>query len=133
MKFYIASYVGEKEQTQTAQRYLRSFGHEITVDWTALPGVPGPERNDREDDTAEIAVRDLNGVFEADVFVLIAGVPEGRAKYVELGAALASSARTGKPRVYVLGQSPTHSVFFFHPSVKRVATIDDVLADIGDR
>ena len=130
MRFYIASYVGEHQRTQEIQSRLRSLGHEITVDWTAFPGVPSNERNARPDDVTAIAVRDLDGIVEAEVFILLAGVPEGRAKYAELGAAIMSAVQTGKPRVYVLGEAPVHSVFFFHPTVKRMASLDDVLSDI---
>lgn len=100
------------------------------MDWTAFPGVPSEERNARPGDVTAIAVRDLDGILEAEVFILLAGVPEGRAKYAELGASIMSAVQTGKPRIYVLGDGPVHSVFFFHPTVKRVASLDDVLADI---
>ena len=130
MRFYIASYVGERQRTQEIQNRLRSLGHEITVDWTAFPGVASDERNTRPDDVTAIAVRDLNGILEAEVFILLAGVPDGRAKYAELGAAIMSAVQTGKPRIYVLGQDPVYSVFFFHPTVKRVTSLDDVLNDL---
>jgi hypothetical protein len=130
MRFYIASYVGERQRTQEVQSRLRSLGHEITVDWTAFPGVPSEERNARPDEVGAIALRDLDGVVQAEVFVLLAGVPEGRAKYAELGAAIMSAVQTGKPRIYVLGDDPVHSVFFFHPTVQRMTSLDDVLNDI---
>ena len=38
----------------------------------------------------------------------------------------------GKPMVYVLGQGTHLSVFFYHPAVKRVRTLDEVLADIKE-
>ena len=132
MKFYIASYVRERQQTQEVQSRLRSLGHEITVDWTAFPGVPSHERNARSDDVADIAVRDLEGILKADVFILLASLPEGCAKYAELGAAIMSSVKIGKPLIYVLGDAPVHSVFFFHPTVKRVRSLEDVLRDVED-
>ena len=61
MKFYIASFVGERERTQRVQAELRQRGHEITIDWTSFPGVPSLERNDRPDEVRAIAVRDLVG------------------------------------------------------------------------
>ncbi len=103
MKFYIASFVGERERTQEIQAHLRDRGHEITIDWTSFPGVPTSERNDRHDEVEAIAVRDLEGIQAAEVFVLLAGVADGRAKYAELGAAIMSAVQNGKPRIYVLG------------------------------
>jgi hypothetical protein len=99
------------------------------VDWTALPGIPSDERNLRPDDVSAIAVRDLDGILKAEVFILLASVPEGRAKYAELGAAIMSAVQTGKPRIYVLGEDPVHSVFFFHPTVNRMTSLDDILND----
>ena len=101
------------------------------MDWTAFPGVPIEERNAREEEAQAIAVRDLDGILNCDVFLLLADPPEGRAKYAELGAALVSAMQTGKPTIYVLGDYPAHSVFFFHPRVKRVRTIADVLNDLA--
>ena len=66
------------------------------------------------------------------MFVLLAGVAAGRAKYAELGAAIALAAQSGKPRIYVVGDWPTHSVFFFHPSAKRVGAIEEVLENMED-
>ena len=79
-----------------------------------------------------IAVRDLGGILEAEVFVLLAGVPDGRAKYAELGAAIMSAVQNGRPKIYIVGDSPVHSVFFFHPTVKRVNSIDDLLRDLEE-
>jgi hypothetical protein len=132
MRFYIASYVGERQRTQEIQSRLRSLGHEITADWTAFPGIPSEERNTRPDDVTAIAVRDLDGIVKAEAFILLAGVPEGRAKYAELGAAIMSAVQTGKPRIYVLGKDPVHSVFFFHPTVKRMTSLDDILNDVEE-
>ena len=131
MRIYVASYIGERERAQEVQNRLRSLGHEITVDWTAFPGVPSKERNARPGDVTDIAVRDLDGIVKAEIFILLASVPEGRAKYAELGAAIMSAVQTGMPRIYVLGEDPVHSVFFFHPTVIRAASLDDLLDDIG--
>ena len=105
MKFYVAAYVGETEQVQTLYRLIRERGHEITVDWTDL------QTDMSDDDKEAIADRDIAGIETCDVFVLLAGQSEGRGKYVELGAAIMSNIRIGRPAVYVIGQSFHHSVF----------------------
>ena len=132
MKFYIASYVGEREQTREIQAQLCRLGHEITTDWTSFPSVPVSERNERPDEVAAIATRDLEGVRNADVFILLAGLADGRAKYAELGAAIMSAVQNGRPKVYVIGDQPAYSIFFFHPAVKRMTSLDEVLKDIED-
>ena len=132
MKFYVASFVAERERTQEVQAALRARGHEITVDWTSFPSVPLSERNERPYDVRAIAVRDLEGIQNADVFILLAGVADDRAKYAELGAAIMSAVQNKKPRIYVIGDNPAHSVFFFHPAVKRVNSLDEVLTEIEE-
>jgi hypothetical protein len=77
-------------------------------------------------------VRDLEGIRSADVFVLLASVGDGRAKYAELGAAIMSAVQNGRPRIYVLGDNPDHSVFFFHPTVVRVNSMEDMLNDLSE-
>jgi hypothetical protein len=114
------------------QARLRALGHEITVDWTSFPGVPLTERNNRPDDVRAIAVRDFEEVQDADVFILLAGVADGRAKYAELGAAIMSAVCSKKPRIYVIGDNPVDSVFFFHPVVKRVRSLDVALKEIEE-
>jgi len=51
--------------------------------------------------------------LDADVFVLLAGLPYGRTKYAELGAAISSSLLKGKPKIYIIGDDPDHSIVFF--------------------
>ena len=132
MKFYVAAFVGEKERVRRIHHRLRELGHEITVDWTAHPGVFGKDREKYPERVRGIAIRDMNGVRDCDVFVLLSEPADGRAKYVELGAAIMSYLEKGKPMVYVLGQGTHLSVFFYHPAVKRVRTLDEVLADIKE-
>jgi len=132
LRFYIASFVGERTATQELQSAVVEAGHEITVDWTSFPSAPDDgDRNSRPDDVAEIAIRDLRGIQSADVFVLQAGVPEGRGKYTELGFAIALSEEKGSPRVFVVGNKPDHSIFFFHPAVHRVRSIQEALESLG--
>ena len=131
MKFYVASYIGELEQTQHVQAEILQRGHEITVDWTSYSGVPSYARNAKPDEVAAIALRDLEGIQDADVFILLAGVADGRAKYAELGAALISAVQNGKPKIYVIGNHPVDTVFYFHPKVKRVTSLGDAMRDLG--
>jgi hypothetical protein len=126
MKFYIAAYSGSKREIKELMSRIEKMGHEITVDWTDLLGIPKPERNRNEDAVRDVAGRDINGVLAADVFVLFAEPDEGRGRYVELGAAIASNMQNGKPSVYVVGEETSQSLFYYHKSVKRLKSIEDV-------
>ena len=126
MKFYVAAYAGERDRVAAVHRRLREAGHAITVDWTDLLDVADDERDAHPQRVAAVATRDLGGVADCDVFILLSDPPDGRAKYAELGAAIMSSVLRGRPKVYVVGEQTHHSVFFYHPAVTRARSIDEV-------
>ncbi len=128
MKFYVAAYVGEAERVKAIQRRLVGLGHSLTVDWTdGTADVPdGADRDRHPEKVREIASRDMAGVRDCDAFILLSEPAEGRAKYVELGAAIASFLERGRPQVFVLGAETHQSVFFYHPAVRRVKTLEEV-------
>jgi hypothetical protein len=130
MKFYVAAFVEEKRRVQAIHAQLRALGHSITVDWTDPLDIDGEQRDRHAPRVAAVAERDMNGVRECDVFILLADPPDGRAKYAELGAAIMSRVTCGRPRVYVLGDETHHSVFFYHPAVERVRSLHEVLHGI---
>lgn len=128
MKFYIAAYFHQKPLVQSIFSELERLGHEIAVDWTQHAGVPLAERDSKPDVVAEYAVADLQGVISSDVFVLLSEPVDGRAKYAELGAAIASNVMNGKPRIFVVGEETNQSIFYYHPSVERTKSVEAALA-----
>jgi hypothetical protein len=127
MKFYIASSVANKEQVRDLFRSLEDAGHSVTVDWTETDFVPVHMRDSNEDHIRAIAKRDFDGVLGCDAFVLLSEPAEGRSMYAELGMAIAHYAATGQPLVFVLGKENDQSVFHYHPAVRRVNSIDEIL------
>ena len=73
----------------------------------------------------------MQGVKDCDVFILLSDPADGRAKYAELGAAIMSRLLQGKPKIYILGEETHHSIFFYHPTVERVTTLEEVVRAIG--
>ena len=130
MKFYVAAFADEKEKVRRIYQRLRRLGHDITVDWTVRTVLSGKKRDEHPEQVQEIAVRDMKGILESDIFVLLSEPADGRAKYAELGAAIVSCLEGGKPRIYVLGKETNQSVFFYHPAVTRVHRLDDILKDL---
>lgn len=55
---------------------------------------------------------------------------KGAGMHVELGAAIATAMKTGKPKIYVVGETNDRSIFYFHPNVKRASCIEDVFKEI---
>ena len=62
---------------------------------------------------------------------MVASEHDGRGMFVELGAALARARRGDLDHVVVIGQIRHESVFFHHPVVKRVSTVDEWLTGPG--
>ncbi|MDP2807530.1 MAG: hypothetical protein Q8O74_05265 [bacterium] len=129
MKFYIAAYVREKTRVKEIFRVLRKAGHEITVDWTNGRVISIQNRDKDPKQIQGIAVRDMNGARNCDVFIILSTPVNGRAKYVELGAAISSFLEKGRPLVYVLGEKTDQSVFYYHPAVNRVRSLEEIIND----
>lgn len=92
---------------------LKEKCHEITHDWTV-----------ETVESRQCVLNDINGVKAADALIVVL---EQDLKYVgtlmEIGAALA----LGKP-VYVLGDAPiTNYMFFRHPLVRKIKSLEEIL------
>ena len=127
MKIYVASSITNKEKVQEVFNILRDEGHEVTTDWTLTDDVPEDERLARRDYIRSIAKRDFEGIYDCDAFILLSEPSEGRSMYVELGLAISMNVARGKPLVFVIGPSNNESVFYFHPSVKRANTLEQII------
>lgn len=127
MKFYVASSINNKNEVQDVFDALKTKGHEVTTDWTLTDDIPQGLRGSKRDYVRSIAKRDFEGIRECDVFILISKPSEGRSMYVELGLAIAMHEATGKPSVFVVGPDNNESVFYFHPGVQCVGSLDEVL------
>ena len=131
MKFYIAAWAGSRKMVKELMSRIEAMGHEITVDWTDLLGIPKPERDQHQEAVREVAVRDINGVLAADVLVLFSEPDDGGGRYVELGAAIASHMQRGKPEIFIVGDKTSQSLFYYHDSVIRLKTIEEVFQRCG--
>lgn len=108
MKVYVAGAAthGLSREFQGLVGFLRDvLGHEITHEWWLS-----------EEKTAEQALRDLQGVQEADAVIAVFTHDDYpyRGTWVEVGYALA----LGKP-VYIVGTAGDQCIFVHHPNVRR--------------
>ena len=112
MKVYVATKWENRPEASEVMRYLEGRGHEVTYDWTV-----------QEQESAEQAIADINGVLRAERLVILAHqtLPY-RGVYVELGAALASCVP-----VYLVGDGLDLCLFSKHPLVRKL-TLPEVLA-----
>jgi nucleoside 2-deoxyribosyltransferase len=130
VKVYVAGQLADKTAVVDAQRAVLAAGHELTHDWTQDLEFT-TDYASRAEESAHIAQTDLRGVMAADAVVVIASSPQpGRGLFVELGAALARAEMGLLRHVVAVGTIVHESVFYFHPRVRRVATVQEWLAEV---
>lgn len=118
MKVYLATSWVDRDQMPAIADAFTAAGHTITERWWLHPDVPGYPDIESED-LENQAIRDFDGVVNADVFVLMnRGKSEGKA--VETGIAL-----TMCHRIIVVGKRS--NIFHYMPEVEFAETSDDVL------
>lgn len=127
VKFYIASKFENQERVLEIYEKLRENGHEITVDWTKSDD----KKAKADPETAKkYAERDIKGVKDADIFVLLTTDIPGKGRFIELGAAMILNMLNGKPEIFVIGDYNTESIFFFHSVINRVKSIEEVIREL---
>jgi hypothetical protein len=130
MKVFISGHIKDKVKIQGYYAQLESLGHEITHDWTRDENIEIKPENKEE--LRNRASKDLTGVLDCEVYALITtDRANGKGMYVELGAALANKKITGKPKIYVVGELSSMSVFYMHPEVKHCKDFDEFLKIIS--
>ncbi len=128
MKFYIAARFTEKNEVLKIYKLLQDNGHEITADWTLHKAIKPYDQN--AEIAKDYAIEDMNGVINCDVFVLLTNENTGSGSAGELGAAILAQVKFGKPKIYVIGEHMGNNFFYFHPSVTRLNTIEEVLEEL---
>ena len=123
MNIFVSGKVGEEQSIRTVMDFLRSHGHHVTFDWTAIPHLKPYEENPVL--SAKAAELEIKGVQSADVVIVLAH-ERGVGLFVELGAALA----LGKP-VIVKSQHPAPTMFLFHPLVRMVSSDQELMVEFG--
>jgi nucleoside 2-deoxyribosyltransferase len=120
-RFYLATRKDRSKQAQPLLEALKADGWERTFTWT-------PQDEGNTEGYGEVAQKELAGVSEADVLIVL--LPGGYGTHVEIGAALA----LGKQ---VILHSPDHKtletpypcIFHHHPKVKiLISATPDVAA-----
>lgn len=129
MKVYVAGSVRDVERVKKVIAAIEDAGHLITFNWTGDEGeiredANGKKWSDDPERARELAERELQAVWEADVAVLC-----GHEKI--LGAAIETGmALSDEKAVLILPGCPRESIFWYLKGVKLVETVDDVLAEL---
>ena len=81
---------------------------------------------DNQDEARKRAVLDINGVVDADVYVIYTNNDkQGKGMYVELGAAIAIAEKTNSMRIFLLGNMTHMTIFYSHPLIEVVSGTDE--------
>jgi hypothetical protein len=137
MKIFVSGQIDDIANVRSVQSKLVAAGHTITHDWTRNETgdkmLAKPEDKLRDiQETGRRAELDINGVVDCDAYVICTDNEKvGKGMYVELGAALALQATTNKPKIFLLGNMNHMSVFYFHPSVIHLATLDELVKELA--
>jgi nucleoside 2-deoxyribosyltransferase len=108
--FYLATRKDRSDEANALSAALAVHGWERTYTWTALDPA-------KTEDFAEVALREIAGVRDADVLIVL--LPGGFGTHVEIGAALA----LGKPVILHAPdqktlETPYVCIFHYHPKVR---------------
>ena len=131
VRIYVAGPLADAEKVQAVQTAVVAAGHELTLDWSRGPDIKLDDYGSLPNVSAEIANEDLDAVLTADAVLVVASEHDGRGMFVELGAALAQARRGELKHVVVVGVIRHESVFYYHPAVLRVSTVDEWLSKIA--
>ena len=127
MKIYVSGPVSDTFTVQQVQNAALAAGHELTLDWSADVSFAEGDASQTER-SARMAQDELDAVIAADAVLVVASQHDGRGMFVELGAALTRASRGELDHVVLIGEIHHESVFYFHPLVQRVPTVEDWLA-----
>jgi len=132
MNIFVSAQIRETARARKAYAAFEKAGLSITHDWTTTDTI-GDKRK-RKVESGMRASRDINGVVNADTYVLLSdNRAVGKGMYAELGAALALHETTGSPEIYVVGPMNHLSIFYLHPAVRHVETVEQVIEDLERR
>ncbi len=131
-RVYVAGKVGKGEEAvKSLIGHLEALGYTVTYDWTLYPIQKPFEGNH---DAALAAERMARGVMEADIVIVLCQKEGGVGYHIETGGALIASLVISyiqgerRRRIYLVGEGNDRSVFYFHPAVTRVGSIEDIIA-----
>ncbi len=129
MRIYVAGPVADTVTVQQVQDVVLAAGHELTLDWSAdVSFAEGFASQIKR--SARMAMEELDAVIAADAVLVVASQCDGRGMFVELGVALARATRGDLDHIVLIGEIHHESVFYFHPLVQRVPTVEDWLAQL---
>jgi hypothetical protein len=132
MKVYVAGPLTDAARVRAVQEAVLAAGHELSLDWTRGSDITVSDDYASDLDlSARIAAGDLDAVLNSDAVLVVASEHQGRGMFVELGAALSRARRGDLQHVVVIGPIRHESVFYYHPVVQRISTVEEWLISVA--
>jgi hypothetical protein len=137
MKIFVSGQITDIDNVRSVQQQLLDAGHKITHDWTRNETgdkmLAGNEAKLADiEETGRRAELDIQGVIDCDAYVICTdNTKAGKGMYAELGAALALNVTTQWPKIYLLGAMNHMSVFYFHPSIERLDSVEELITALA--
>ena len=128
MKIYISAKFERSVEVKELGEHFEKQGHKLVNHWITHKSIWPYAKNSKT--AREYAIEDLSDTIGCDVFVFLCGEVKSGGMHVELGAAIASAVKTGKPKIYVVGETNDSSIFYFHPTVERKSNVHEVIAEL---
>ncbi len=125
---YVASRFVLKDEVRKIYSQLEKLGYSVSHDWTQTKAIKPYLEN--QEFAEEYALKDIEGVRKSNLFIIITD-EAGTGMHSELGCAIDHYLEFKKPIIYVIGKHLNTNHFFFHPAVKRRATIEEVIKDLN--
>lgn len=127
MKIFVSGQIEEKVTIRGIFRELEARGHTISHDWTQTDNIS--DKLSEKEECGARAKKDIDAVIDCDIYILMSNNRSaGKGMYVELGAALALRSVNNKPDIYIVGPMNHLSIFYLHPDVKSVQSIEGLLS-----
>ena len=123
-KVYISARFNEKEEVIRIAKVLEKWDYKVISDWIYHKPIKPYGKN--QELSKEYSIDDINNSTQSDYFILLTS-EGGTGMYVELGSAIEHCVKDGKPEIYVIGNHLDRCMFYFHPVVKRMKNIEDLI------
>lgn len=139
VKAYVAGRISRQNEVKEIVETLKAVGVVITREWTWTDTITSEkeaaayrkrEYTQPSQKYHREAEDDIQAVLEADVFIILTD-EQGSSMYVEMGVAFAAQKLTGKPKwIYAIGPHFDRMVFYQYKNVKRVNSVQEIVAEL---
>ena len=129
MRIYVTAPVADTVTVQQVQNAVLAAGHELTLNWSADVSFAEDYASQIER-SARMAQEEIDAVMAAEAVLVVASRHDGRGMFVELGAALGRASRGDLEHLVLIGDIHHESVFYFHPLVHRVPSVQHWLDEL---